>query len=397
MKTYHWAPTPSQELLLRSALSEPGDACRCWTAWRQANDIEKLDRGSYRLLPMVYKNLGSLVPLKDEWHEKLQGTYKKSWFGNHMIQETAAALFRELKKTGVRPLLLKGLHLVNSYYDDLASRPLGDADFLVSWEQAPFVDRHMRASGWKLKDRPRFPVFAENSMSAGIGINYVNEKGYICDLHWNVLSHRCYPGANREMIRNAVTITFKGDCYSAFCPENLILHLLEHGAYANPIPSIRWVPDVLMVLKKEKSIDWDRFLANTLRTALEVPAGAMLEYLLNTFRAGEVAYAVQKLAARPASEAGKALYRNMLPRRTPLGRSSSDYRRIYSRYRMYMTEFKQEPLPRGIRGWSECLKFRWGVKSDLLFPLVFMKKFFHKFIPYFLGQLKPTPKIRGRS
>ena len=388
-KKNHWTPTPSQELLLKSAWSEPRHAFPCWEQWRKSNDIEKLDQGSYRLLPLVFKNLGNQIPFEDEWHEKLKGTLRKSWFSNNMIQATAAVLFSELKKLGIRPLLLKGLHLINAYYDDMAARPLGDADFLVSWEQVAAVDGYLRSSGWKPKAKPRLAAGGENSMSSGNGINYVNEKGYACDLHWNVMAHRCYPDADKKMITNAVNIAFEGDCFRALCPEDLILHLLEHGAYGNPIPSIRWVPDVLMVLKKEEAIDWDRFLAHTLQTNLEVPVKAMLAYLLNSFSAEKVAYPVKKLAGLPAAKMGKVVYRNMLPGRTAIGRSMCEYRKIYFRYQLFMTEHKKESRPRGLSGWMRCLKFRWNIKSNVLFPIVFMEKFFHKFLPYILGQLKP--------
>jgi len=337
---------------------------------------------------MVFKNLKNLIPVENELYEKLKGTYRKSWFSNNMIQQTAGSLFSELKKMGICPVLLKGIHLINSYYDDTASRPLGDADFLVSWEQAASVDGHLRSSGWKLQAKPRYFGFAENSMLAAHGFMYINEKGHVCDLHWNIMAHRLYPDADKEMVKNSVKIAFMGDTFGALCPEDLVLHLLEHGAYGSPVPSIRWVQDVLTVLKKEKDIDWDRFLTNTLHTNLEVPVKVMLEYLLNTFNAEQIAYPLKRLAAFPASKMGKALYRSMLPRRNPIGRSINEYRKIYFQYRLFITAYKKESLPGGISGFIRCLKFRWDVKSNILFPFVFTVKFFQKFVRYILRFLK---------
>ncbi len=383
MEIFNWTPTPNQELLLKSALLESRQALRCWEQWQKSNDIEKVDRGSYRLLPMVFANLKQLIPTEDGWHNKLRGTYKKSWFSNTMLLATAARLFSGLKRMGIHPFLLKGIHLINAYYDDLASRPLGDADFLVAWEQAARVDEHMRSSGWRLKEKPRLPGFGESSMSSRNGINYINENGQGCDLHWNIMAHRCYPGADRDMLANAVPVAIQGDTVSALRPEGLLLHLLEHGAYGNPIPTIRWVPDVLMVLKKEDNMDWDRFLAHTLQTNLEVPVKAMLEYLLHTFNAEKVAYPLKRIARCPESQAGKTLYRNMLSRKTQFGISINEYRKLYDRFRLFMTEYKKESPPRGMAGLTRWLKFRWNVKSNILLPLVLTAKFFYNLVPYF--------------
>lgn len=332
---------------------------------------------------MVFTNLKQLIPAEDGWHKKLQGTYKKSWFGNTMLLATAARLFSELKRMGIHPFLLKGIHLISAYYDDMASRPIGDADFLVAWEQASRVDGHLRSSGWRLKEKPRLPGFGENAMSAANGLMYVNGQGQVCDLHWNVMVHRCFPGADRDMVEASVAVAFHGKCYRALRPEDLLLHLLEHGAYANPIPPIRWVPDVLMVLKKEAAMDWDLFLARARHASLEAPVRVMLEYVHGRFGAEVLAAPLEGLSRLPASRMGKTVYRSMRSHRSLIGRSINDYRKLYRRFRLFMTESKKEAPPRGVAGWVSFLKFRWNVKNNILLPFVLTAKFFHNLVPYF--------------
>jgi hypothetical protein len=52
-------PTSSQERILRIALSGPEIAKREWREWNAQHSLEhdQIDIGSYRLLPLVYKNL----------------------------------------------------------------------------------------------------------------------------------------------------------------------------------------------------------------------------------------------------------------------------------------------------------------------------------------------------
>src|SRR5262249_19250137 len=52
-------PTSSQVLLLRAALGRGPDALEAWNEWKSRHDLieTELDHGSFRLLPLVYKNL----------------------------------------------------------------------------------------------------------------------------------------------------------------------------------------------------------------------------------------------------------------------------------------------------------------------------------------------------
>ena len=62
-------PTAGQELLLRACLI-PGDgAAGAFREWKAASDVNTVDPGSYRLFPLLYKNLqtaGIDDPLRSE-------------------------------------------------------------------------------------------------------------------------------------------------------------------------------------------------------------------------------------------------------------------------------------------------------------------------------------------
>src|SRR5947208_1037833 len=50
-------PTAQQELLLRAVLAKGEQALTAWQEWKADIDIENLDEGSTRLLPLLCRNL----------------------------------------------------------------------------------------------------------------------------------------------------------------------------------------------------------------------------------------------------------------------------------------------------------------------------------------------------
>jgi len=74
-------PTREQELLLRAALLQGNDAINAWHEWKSSVDIEQLDQGSYRLLPLLYRSL-HIDGVEDPLMNKLKGVYRMTWYKN---------------------------------------------------------------------------------------------------------------------------------------------------------------------------------------------------------------------------------------------------------------------------------------------------------------------------
>ena len=128
-------PTKQQELLLRAALLENTDAIYAWHEWQSISDFDDLDPGSFRLLPLVYRNL-SKFGLNGPVKNKLKGTYRLAWYNNHMLFSKIAALLASFRDAGLPTIILKGAALTISCYKDYGVRPMQDFDFLVKTEQA---------------------------------------------------------------------------------------------------------------------------------------------------------------------------------------------------------------------------------------------------------------------
>src|SRR5215218_5646881 len=73
-----WRPTWQQELLLRAALRGEKEAINAWHEWHASMDTNRLDAGSYSLLPMVYRNLRAQAETVPDLG-RLKGNYRYTW------------------------------------------------------------------------------------------------------------------------------------------------------------------------------------------------------------------------------------------------------------------------------------------------------------------------------
>ncbi|HEX8291585.1 MAG TPA: nucleotidyltransferase family protein, partial [Pyrinomonadaceae bacterium] len=110
-------PDPGQELLLRAALLRGDDALRAWRQWKRGNDVNEIDTGSYRLLPLLYANLREAA-CEDELTGLLKGVYRNAWYKNQLLFHHAAAVLSFLRRAGVETIVLKGIALTRLYYRD---------------------------------------------------------------------------------------------------------------------------------------------------------------------------------------------------------------------------------------------------------------------------------------
>ena len=150
-------PTKQQELLLRAALLENKDAIKAWHEWQSISDIDNLDSGSFRLLPLVYRNL-SKFGLNGAVKNKLKGMYRLTWYSNHMLFSKIAVLLASFRDAGLPTIILKGAALTISCYKDYGARPMADFDFLVKTEQGGNQATNLRKSIFHIAIQFLLPV-----------------------------------------------------------------------------------------------------------------------------------------------------------------------------------------------------------------------------------------------
>jgi len=84
-------PDRRETLLLRAALLEVPVAPTSWEEWIRQVPMEEAEEGSYRLYPLVYKNL-SRLGVGVSGLGKLKGAYRHTWYRNQLLLHRSRAV-----------------------------------------------------------------------------------------------------------------------------------------------------------------------------------------------------------------------------------------------------------------------------------------------------------------
>lgn len=265
-------PTVNQQLLLKAALSDQPIAEAACQAWHDRVDLDSIDAGSYRLLPLLYSNLVRHRIASPLLH-RLKGIHRHAWFRNQVLFRDIAEIVDVFRARGIRTLLLKGAALSLTTYRDAAVRPMCDGDLLVPLRDARSALTILKEHGWLPQPEPvMWPPRHRPSWPFRRGTNRE------IDLHWHVIAECLDDRSDDDFWSAAVPIDVHGAPTRVLCPADQLFHVIVHGLVRSSVPPIRWVADAAVVLTQSTAtIDWarlyrvaaERRLAWTMRLALE--------------------------------------------------------------------------------------------------------------------------------
>jgi hypothetical protein len=240
---YLW-PTPGQALLLQAALCPDDGVLPAFQAWREATDLDKqFDWGTFRLLPLVYDRLRALGA-EDPLMTRLKGVYRMAWCETQALFHEAAPVVAHLEANGVDTMMLKGAPLALGYYRTPAARPMRDIDFVLRREDARRAIDLVVGLGWTPS-----PAVSDDEMAYFHSITLRSPTGREIDLHWRCLFEAMNPAADAWFWDTARPFEFAGVKSRQPAPAPMIVHTILHGLRANPEPPIRWIADVMAVLR----------------------------------------------------------------------------------------------------------------------------------------------------
>lgn len=267
-------PNAPQRLLLQAALFHDERGRAASEAWRARIDLDLIDAGSVRLLPLLYR---AMIARGESWTHlgRLHGVYRQTWYRNSLLIGRLARLINALEQAGIPTLVLKGVPLALHYYGDAALRPMGDADLLVPSAVAGDVLPTVAAAGWTLRDPddawpPRFT--ASRSFAGPLGLDL--------DLHWHVLHEALGPDDDRAFWDAAQRIQVGGASTRALRPADQLLHVISHGFRRSTVPPVRWLADATMIVRAtEGPFEWARVVERARALRLSRIAGRALAVL----------------------------------------------------------------------------------------------------------------------
>jgi hypothetical protein len=350
-------PTHEQELLLKACLLSGEGALAAWQAWKSSDAPDDLDPGSFRLLPLLYRNLRAhdLPAQEMGWFKEV---YQLTWSQNQLRFHRMAAILRALHEAGIRTMVLKGAALVLDYYRDHGLRPMVDFDLLVPTEQALAAVDLLAGQGWQ-PIRRALDSLTEASLSMWHGEGFQSEGGQALDLHWHMLVECCYPGADDDFWENARPLDLCGVPTWAPGPTDHLLHICVHGAKYRALPQFRWVADAMAILgRPEAEIDWARLVAQATERRLILPLRHTLRYLGDIFDAPIPPATLKALDREPVSPVERLEYRSATRPRGSLGRLPT----LWTRYARYVRGAKRERLRPRFLGFPRYLQGYWELE-----------------------------------
>ncbi|MBI4749064.1 MAG: nucleotidyltransferase family protein [Acidobacteria bacterium] len=263
LKTHR--PNPEQELLLQAALLKGDPARAAWEAWCAKVDLQTLDDGSFRLLPLLYQNLKALG-VEHPWLQVMKGIHRHTWVKNQTLLHGMTPVLKMFQQAGIEPIVLKGTALITRYYENFGLRPMGDFDVLVPRQSANQAIELLGQAGWTPGFRaPHAQVFRKSD-------------GTECDLHWNLFFENCRVEVDDPFWQLAEPAKVGGVPVKVLNPTDQFLHVCVHGARWNPVPPLRWLADAVVILE-HSTIDWNRLVQQATRMGLVLPLRDTLGYL----------------------------------------------------------------------------------------------------------------------
>ena len=340
-------PTGEHVLLLRAALHDADEALPAWDAWRARCDLDAIDAGALRLLPLVYRNLTRLG-VDPASLGRVRGVYRQTWYRNQLIIGTLADLVQALEAEGIPTLVLKGIPLALQYYGDVAVRPMADADLLVPVARAADAFGVVTRAGWRPQDDPvEWPPRFTGSRP------FTNALGLEMDLHTHVMHECLQPDADVDLWRRSTPLRVGSAATRALSPADQLLHVITHGFRRSTVPPVRWVADAVTIIR-HASVDWACLLQRADERRLGRVAAAALAYVRTAFRADVPTEVIRSLGQSSRTVIGRLEYWSRVnPGRLQLGAEAwCEYRRAVGR----------EPRWTGALGFVHYLQDRLGVE-----------------------------------
>lgn len=321
-------PTRDQELMLRAALLQREPALESWNEWKRNVNIDVIDYGSHRMVPLLYRNL-QRHGVKEQLMDRFKGVYRYYLYKNEILMHRIGTLLKSFEDAGIETMVLKGAALIQLYYRESGLRPMLDADVLVHAHQAEQAMELLTRLQWKpvryTQPQIRIPILHSTP--------FEDEGGRQLDLHWHLFWECFKANDDDDYWKKAIPIKIGGVQTLALNPTDQLLHTCWHGARWNEVPPIRWIADAMAILGDPTSeIEWPSLLKKAQKHRIVMPVKDSLEYLKKTFDAPVPDTLLKSLSAVRISKIERENYEVTLNPMAP-PTTSKILRQLYYDYR----------------------------------------------------------------
>jgi len=280
-------PNKEEELFLKLLLSSEDDFPKLWKQWKDQIVFDHLDYATSKLIPFLYLRLKE-SDIADNMTGRIRGAYKFTWYKNLLIIDAAKNVVSLLNKENIPVILLKGVPLLANIYKNTGARSLGDADILVAPKHIKKAVDIMTANDWKYSYQS--PFYINNNSESPSGkvikeITLINNQNVQIDMHWSLFlskENKEYPMSFDEVFKYSIDFDLKEVQCKIPCYEDMIIHIIVHGAEQIRQRTLRWVLDVVSIMRTVP-IDWKFLIERIKKFEVAVELNVAFSYLLKNF------------------------------------------------------------------------------------------------------------------
>jgi hypothetical protein len=274
-------PPPEETLLLRVCLF-PGESARAaWRHWRDGRRMPGkalLGNSSIRKLrPLLFKAVQSHdLEIDKEALTYLRTAYLKEELRDAAVRRICRDVLLSLEKEGLVPILLKGIALAETVYDNPVLRHCHDIDILLPDEELSRPAGFLSSLGFRVRSAPQ---------SQSRHLRMVQDSGLPLEFHSNLFEVPYYQMGVSEVRARGRSQAIAGVKTRILTPADNLLHVCGHASYSSKRQSLRWVTDGWFIMSRHPDLDWELLIHDIRRSGLALPVSVMFEYLAESLEA----------------------------------------------------------------------------------------------------------------
>jgi hypothetical protein len=245
--------SPEKQQVVKNIIKEGVD----WNAL-----LEKA--GRHRIISLVAHHLMSpelsgLVP--NDVLKSLQGIYYKNLARNMILQDELAHIISEFNDRKIPVIILKGAALLDSVYQDIGLRSMGDLDILVHPEHLDSAEAIALNRGYSYFVNQEIQEQTRQECRHLANLWHV-QKMILLEIHHHIVS----PGEPayfdlEGFWKRARKIKISGVETLSFAPEDIVIHLCLNFLFDRKYHSLKalgQLSDISEIIKYyQNSLDWD--------------------------------------------------------------------------------------------------------------------------------------------
>jgi hypothetical protein len=210
--------------------------------------------------PLLYRRLRQApAGIPPRILQELNEEYLATALRNMQLVKELSRVVKTLRAANLDPLVLKGAHIAQVAYGNIALRPMNDLDILV--ERADLTRAEQAVAQLGYVAHPDFPD-REWAIENHYHLCYsLPQEGIILELHWEMeIPGSPFKARAADLLRRAVPISLAGIPTYVLTCEDLILNLCTQISYHHVFSyaALRSLFDLAYVIEaRAHSIDWE--------------------------------------------------------------------------------------------------------------------------------------------